>query len=790
MKKLLLTAVCLLLPAMSLADGILIPEPWVPISIKYHRVTVDIAEQIATTHIDQVFRNESEWGNIEGTYVFPVPEGASISAFTMYVNGEALTAELLEADEARQIYENIVRQQRDPALLEYAGQCLWRARIFPFSAGEEKRIQLSYDEIIPRENGLCRYLYPLNTEKFSSKPLEDVSVTVTMSSTPAIKSIYSPSHEIFVEQEDDNHATVIYGDEETTPDRDFILYYALSDEDIALSLLTYREADADGFYLLLAAPKVEVDPSEVVRKRVIFTLDKSGSMGRDNKFTQAREALKYVLGNLNEGDQFNIVDYASVVSKFSETPLDVTEGNIASALQYVDELAVGGATDIDSALQQSLAFASDDEWTNMVLFLTDGLPTFGTTDHAAILQHARDANQGNARIFVFGVGSEVNTHLLDRLASEHHGVSDYVSEEDIEVDISSFYNKINSPVLADLTLDFGAIRVEDVYPLELPDMFQGSQIVQLGRSKDTGDATIVLSGQVNGAPREFVYEATFPAESTAHEFLPRLWATRKIGYLLDQIRLNGEDPELVEEVIALSRQYGVITPYTSFLILEDEPVGNGTFDGLTRSAEGADAVYAAEAVRFIGGAKNSNQVQSEGVKYVGTKSFFLRDGFWRDSTADDAPTRDIHYGDEAYFALLTQHPGLGRYLAIDRNVIVRFGDETYRIGEDITTLQEEEENAEGDKPGAFRLMPNYPNPFNAQTVIRFSLAKSASVQLGIYDLLGKQVLSLVEVEMVSGAHQVRWDGKDAAGLDMASGVYVCRLKAGGMTETRRMVLLR
>ena len=795
MKKLLLLAMFLFLPSPSFPDGILLPEPWVPISIQYHRVTVEIRDEVATTHIDQMFRNESKRDNIEGTYVFPVPEGASISAFSMFVDGAPLIAEILEANEARQIYEDIVRKQRDPALLEYAGQGAWRARIFPFEAGGEKRVQLSYDEIVQQENGLHRYRYPLNTEKFSSRPLEDVSVTVRLSSSRPIKSIYSPSHEISVEREDDYTATIIYADEDAKPDRDFILYYALSDEDIGVNLLTYREADQNGFYLFLASPRVEVDPSEVVRKRVIFALDTSGSM-RGEKIEQARAALKYVLRHLNEGDQFNIVDYATAVSVFSETPLDATEEHIASAIEYVDDLIANFGTNIDRALQRALAFALDDGWTNMVLFLTDGKPTIEPTDHATILRHAREANRGDARIFVFGVGYNVNTHLLDRLSSEHHGVSDYVlPEEDIRAEVSSFYNKISTPVLSDLKLDFEGIRVEDVYPPELPDLFRGSQIVQLGRFEGAGEATIVLSGEVNDASQEFVYEAAFPSESTEHEFLPRLWATRKIGYLLDQIRLNGEDRELVDEIIALSRRYGVITPYTSFLILEDEPIEPTPFKALTADEVGAGAVAASEAVRGYGKARNANQVRSEGVKYVGSKTFFLRDGFWRDSTIpQSAPTVDVRYGDEAYFALLTKHPGLGRYLAIGRNVIVRFEGQTYRIGERITNVQEE--GAPRKTPGTFRLMPNRPNPFNTSTAISFQFLEHSGraalrTRLIIYTLKGQTVRTLVDRSLEPGTHTVLWEGRDQAGRDVSSGVYLVRLivDQGGI-QTRKIVLLR
>ena len=771
------------------ADGFIIPEPWVELSIKYHRVEVEIRNQVTTTFVDQVFLNKAEW-DVEGTYLFPIPEGASVSAFSMYVDGEPLVAEVLEADEARRIYTEIVRQRIDPALLEYAGRGAYRARIFPILGKGEKRVQMTYDEILKYENGVCRYVYPLNTEKFSADPLEDVSVGVSLHSDRPIKSIYSPSHDVSVRKIDDYTAEVIYADENVTPSTDFVLYYTLSEDDVGLNLLTYREADGeDGFYLLLASPKVEIDPDQVILKRLIFALDTSGSM-RGEKIEQAKDALRFVLNNLGEEDLFNIVDYNNLASTFRETPVEASAENVAAGIGYVDDLLIGGGTNINDALLTSLNFTEADDRANTILFLTDGRPTLGVKEDVEILQNAGDANPGGTRIFAFGVGEEINTHLLDRLSGGNHGTSIYVlPEEDIEVAVSSFYTKISQPVLSNLSVTFDGTRIQDVYPPDLPDLFHGSQIVQLGRLGGNGDILVTLSGESRDGRHEFVGEFPAPEVGGPNEFLPRLWATRKIGFLLDQIRLYGEEQELTDEIIALSKEYGIITPYTSFLIVEDEPPPV-VFEPGFREESGMDALDAARETKSYAGAGNTTAVQGEGVKYVGNKAFFLREEFWRDSQYDEEMhTVDYRYGGDRYFDLLVSHPDLGRYLAIGTNVIVVFEGTAYRIGEAITDVKEE---SSAPLPEGFELEPAYPNPFNPKTAIRFTVPAAAHVELAVFTPSGQQVRTLEARDMEEGTWTAEWDGRDDAGESAASGIYLCRLRVnrGRWSATRKMALVR
>jgi Ca-activated chloride channel family protein len=265
------------------ADGFIVVPPsprgrsFIPLSIKYHHVEVDIDNQIATTKIDQVFINEND-RELEGIYIFPIPEEASISDFTMYVDGKRVSAEVLEKKKARKIYEDIVRRMRDPALLEYIGRDAFRASVYPIPARGEKRVQLEYSQVLRYDSGLCKYAYPLNTEKFSAKPIQSVSVSVKIKSNKAIKSVYSPSHDVDVHRPDDHTAKLGYEASDVKPDRDLVMYYTVSDEDFGLSLLAHREEDEDGFFILLIAPKHEVADEEVIEKDMVFVLDKSGSM--------------------------------------------------------------------------------------------------------------------------------------------------------------------------------------------------------------------------------------------------------------------------------------------------------------------------------------------------------------------------------------------------------------------------------------------------------------------------------------------------------------------------------
>lgn len=783
-----LLPVLLLAAAAVRGDGIIIPEPrFEPLAIKYHRVAVEIDDQAAHTDIDQVFVN-SQPRDIEGTYIFPLPAGASFSAFSMHVDGEQLHAEILTADEARRIYEEIVRQRIDPALLEYVGQGAYRARIFPIPAEGEKRIELSYDEVLVRDAGIVRYTYPLNTEKFSSAPLEDVSVQVHIRSTAPIKAIFSPSHQIVVERQGELEARVTYADEGVTPTADFVLYYTVSSDPVGIDLLTYFDGEDElGFYMLLAAPEVDPVTDQVIPKRMIFVFDRSGSMAGES-IEQALEALRFAVDSMGPEDEFNIIDYGTTVETFAAAPVAVTETNRAAALEYIDGILASGGTNIHGALLEATGMLAGDDFAEMIVFLTDGRPTIGEVELEVILGDIRAANETRARLFVFGVGNEVNTHLLDRLAGDNGGASTYVTPgEDIGVAVSSFYTKVSNPVLTKLQLEVEGGRLRDAYPRELPNLFRGAQIVQLGRLEVNGEGVVVeLTGDILGDRQVFAREISIG--DGGPEFLPRLWATRKVGFLLDQIRLHGEEQELVDEIVALSRRHGIITPYTSFLIVEDDLVTPIAEDTGLRDQSGAEAVRAAQDVASYAGATTTTQVRSIQVRYVGDKTFYLRDGFWEDSQYDDSlGARAVSYGTDGYFRLLRERPELGRYLALGKNILLNSGGEQLRIDASLPTVVEEA----GGRPNQPELGQNFPNPFNPSTTIRFELKGESAVSVEVFDLTGQRLRTLTDGDpLLAGPYEVIWDGRNERGEAVASGVYLYTLSAGGARVVRKMVLMK
>jgi len=716
---LMLAALWLAAPAG--ADGIIIvdPPPDVPIvkldealAIKYHRVEVTIEDQVATTRVDQVFVNDNPW-TAEGTYIFPLPEGAAVSDFVMEIDGEPVRGEILEADEAREIYNDIVRRMRDPALLEYVDRRALKASVFPIPPGEERRIELEYSQVLPLDDGLVHYVYPLSTERYSSKPLEEVVVTVEVESEVPIRAVYSPSHQVSVERKDDLSALLDFEEYDVLPDRDFELYYSVSPEDVGLSLLSRKEPGEDGFFLLLAAPKVEVEPDEVVAKDLILVLDVSGSM-EGEKLDQAKGAAVYVLDHLNPEDGFNVVAFSTGVRTFSEEIEPASRRE--DGKEFVEGLEPLGGTDINRALLEAVEMADPDRPTT-VIFITDGLATVGVEDTGTILENVAEAAPEDARIFSFGVGDDVDTDLLDQLSIDHGGASTYVRPgQKINETVSAFYVKVDRPVLSNLEVDFGSIDADQIYPERAPDLFAGSQLVMVGRYRNGGDTTITLSGTVNEREVSIVYPAIDFVEEGGAEFIPRLWATRAIGSYLTEIRLHGEDQELVDAIVALSIRYGIITPYTSFLIEEDDifsesgrkaisrefgeelavdaaapssgssAVEKAAFQGGMAAAEAplASAFTPSPTAGADGGTSEQKPLEAgEFVREVGSKTFVLRNGVWTDTSFDGSKMEKVlvEFLSEEYFDLIRESPVLGDYFALGELVIVVYDGIAYEVGE-------------------------------------------------------------------------------------------------------------
>ena len=672
------------LSASTFADGVILPDHpehgW--LSVVYHDVEVTIRDGVVTTHIDQNFRNGTG-RDLEGQYVFPLPPGAVVSSFTMWVDGEALEARILDADEARAIYEDFVRRAIDPALLEYVGRDALSARIFPIPAGGERRIEITYTELLSAEAGTYRYRYPLDTERFSALPLERVSISVDLETSTPLKAVYSPSHELELVRSSGTKAVATYEDANVRPSQDFFLYYSVSPDDMGMTLLTYHAPNEDGFFLLIVTPPDQAATDTVIAKDLVFVLDTSGSMSGE-KIEQAKEALRFILDNLNADDHFAIVAFADYSQALQTQLVPVSAANTAQAKSWINRLDASGGTNIDEALPLGLSLFEENERPRFLVFLTDGEPTVGEEDPVKIAAHAAAANVTGARVFTFGVGYNVNTVLLDQLAQENRGTTTYVLPgENLEVSVSSFYRKIASPVLADIELSIDGVDVYDIHPVSFPDIFRGTQLMVLGRYRGDGTAQIAVSGTASGHETVYTSIATFPSSALEDASLPRLWAGRKISYLLNQIRLYGESDELVDSVISLSRRYGIITPYTSFLVdaVSDEEAADAVRMTTAAPATGMNAVAGSSSLQALSEAET---VQSgvEGVRIVEDRTYFFRDGTWVDSEYIDQDTIDIVVFSSAYFDLTSLVEWIGPHLAIGESVILRIGDVFVQIGEE------------------------------------------------------------------------------------------------------------
>ncbi|MCP4165550.1 MAG: VWA domain-containing protein [Chloroflexi bacterium] len=744
--KLYTTSVCLsfcllfLLVPVAFAQGF-VPEPppedmppaiGGPIRIELHSVDAVVDAQVATVHVTQIFRNLADW-QIEGTYIFPLPENAAVGDFQMTVDGQVLEGEVMDSERARRIYENIVRQRRDPALLEYLGHNLFQTSVFPIPPGETRKLELTYTQVLDLQGGLYNFRYPLQTRQYATAPVQNLAVRVELRNQPGLRTLYSPSHNVSIDRIGDDAALVGFEVSNVQPERDFDLYFGVSKEAVGLNLLSYKPSGEDGFFLLLASPGIDVAADEVVQRDLILVMDISGSM-EGTKLAQAKQAAHFLIDNLNPGDRFNMIGFSTGVKLWEEQLQKGTSESPASAHRFIDSLKAAGSTDINRAVLEALGQLQGKgnvPRPAYILFMTDGLPTQGVTESDRIVANALlNTPKRSVRLFTFGVGYDVDTDLLDTLSSELGGRSSYVKpDERIDEVLGDFYDQISTPVLANVSIELPGMRVDDTYPYPLPDLFAGEQLVVAGRYRQGGDTAVTLRGYVNGQERSFSYPGQRLVSAGGEPLVARLWATRKIGALLDQVRRQGPNDELIDTIVNLSTTYGIVTPYTSYLVLEPEfrdqvaieprvratpAPGIGGFDGAAapeaaeapkevvvtvevemmaaEPASGERAVSSSEARSALREADRA--VESQGTRYVGGKSFSFQgmvtrpDGtaseFWVDHAYKTSmPVQPVLFGSEAYFELAAE-PDVAQWLAISPELVLVIDDTAYRISSQET----------------------------------------------------------------------------------------------------------
>jgi Ca-activated chloride channel family protein len=700
-------------------------------SVRSQHINVDIDGQVASTSIEQVFTNNTQ-RILEATYLFPIPDDVAVSSFSMWMNGEEVQGQVVDAGKARRVYEGIVRRTRDPGLLEYVGRNLFQARVYPVPAGGDVRIRIEYDELLDYQSGLVSYTCPLKTDHFKFGNIGELGLAVKISSDIPIKSLYSPTHEID-RRIADGEAYCGFEETDVCPNADFQLFYTVSESDVAMNLITHRVEGEDGYFMLLVAPGELVDDEKVIPKDIVFVIDRSGSM-EGVKIEQARRALKWCVSRMGEEDRFNIVSFATSVETFRGELVTADEKNRKDARDFIDDIEARGGTDIHAALSRALDLPPSMR-PQMIVFLTDGLPTVGVTLPSLILSNLEFANDQQVRVFPFGLGYDVNTRLLDQIADEHRGLVQYVEPSgSVDEAVTGFYDKISNPVLADVSLGFSDIEITDMYPRDLPDVFYGSQMVVVGRYRGGGPTQVMLEGNVRNKRQTRHYDAEFTGSEAEAPFVARLWAGRKVAWLQSEIKINGRNPELVDEIKLLSTEHGIITPYTSYLVLEpgsEHLLADGgqrdrletmPADGVVDAVSLEPRVVTRSDIHARGGRSSEIRIQTDGVsvedplgsiplgggkkaefeesrhisrtkadeiarlpteekfRYVEGTTFVRTEHGWRDlAFRDGEDVVEIEYLSDEYFEMLQIHPKVKKYLALGERVEFVLDDKKYRI---------------------------------------------------------------------------------------------------------------
>jgi len=669
-------------------------------------VGVVILEQAATTTMDIEIQNSS--GSMQqAELLVPVPEGAVVKKLSFQGNASEPQVQVLQKDEARRTYDSIVRRIKDPALLEFAGLNLIRTSVFPVGAGAAQKVRLTYEHILEAQGNRLDYVLP-RTESVDYRVPWVISVKVK--SRRPINTIYSPSHEIERVRRNENIISARLAPGASTEPGPFRLSCLVSGDSVSATFYSYPDpSSGGGYFLLLAGTPAKINDSQkgtIIKREVTLVLDRSGSMGGE-KMDQAREAALQVIEGIEDGEAFRIIVYSDSVEVFSSKALIKSPETMEAAKKYLKSIRPVGGTNISDALIEALGPEPPDDMLPIVLFLTDGIPTLGVTSEREIGKIAERVNMHNRRVFTFGVGTDVNAPLLDNIAEKSRAMSTYVLPgEDVEVKVGGVFKRLYGPVLASPELrvidgkgEEQAGRVQDLLPNKLPDIFEDDQLVILGRYVGGGPLRFEISGDHLGKRRSFRFDLDLDNATTRNSFVPRLWASRRIGTLVEQIRQSGNsagnyatataDPrtrELVSEVVRLSKEFGILTEYTSFLATEgtdlsehDKVLAQATqnfSDRAIRTRSGSAAVNQSFNLGFMAEQKvmntrnlyidsNLQRVTITNVQQVNDLSFFNRGGQWVDSRVIDdragmSGARTVEFGTDEFREIIEKLSGENR----------------------------------------------------------------------------------------------------------------------------------
>ncbi|HEY8166290.1 MAG TPA: VIT domain-containing protein [Gemmatimonadaceae bacterium] len=708
MHKLLTLFATLLLPSIAVAQGWIIPRPCParpcvpdmpcircerPISLVERRsseVRADLVDGVLRYEVTETFINRGAAVG-EADYLFPLPKNAAFQDLRLSINGELVSGEALNAGEARRVYEEIVRRQRDPALVEWMGHGLLRTRIFPIAPGEEKKVVVRFQSVAEREGDALRVDYFRGGRRQSdgdgngdSHVKSTFVLTYPLSSTYGAP--YSPTHAVASRTSGGRRTITVNGEGgEVT-----VLIPVRRATEAAISALTYAPSRDDGFALITLSPPIT--RRQVTPRDVTLVLDVSGSMS-GKKIVQARAAALQVLETLSPSDRFRIIDFSTDVRTFRDELSTASSANVAAASRYIESLDATGSTNISGALDEALRPAETPGRLGLVLFVTDGEPTVGERNPETIASEAA-RHRGNRRIFSFGIGAELNAALIERLAMEGRGTAHFVRpDESIERAVSVVASRLTNPVVTDLRVRADGVRLVKMQPADGADLFAGQDLVILTRYRGDGATTLRFEGRTPSGPVVWTSHVVFPASSRENSFIARLWATGRVGYLSAERARNGRSSEIDNEIRELGERYGIPTEFSSYLVLEpgmrrDRIIGGGNpqLNSMVTTGAAAAPATVARTESFERAKTSAAQREAKtladtgvdlseqtGLRRAGDRLFSLSNGTWSDTQIkNDSGTRTIKVKaySSAYFRLIDALPALKEPFALGDHVRV------------------------------------------------------------------------------------------------------------------------
>lgn len=639
--------------------------------------------------------------------IYPLGKQSVATALHLSSGGKQLEGQVYAAEKAKRIYQAIVAKRRDPALLEHYGESMFRARVFPIPAKGETKVTLTYNMVLRPDGDLTRLHLPLTAFRRASHAPK-VSIQLTIVTSHPISTLYSPTHDLGKSSTRESAgAAKSYttkcnvGEKSQQLDTDLVLYFkARGDQPlIDVTILSERPSPKEDGYFVAVLNGIPVEDESPVPRDIVFVLDRSGSM-KGEKIKQAKAAVRFLVERLRPDDRFNLVSYSNTVQVFESGLAESKREIIANALRFIDGVNAEGGTNIQEALKVAMGLLSGSKRLSQIVFLTDGLPTVGERKIHKICAEAKGANSNETRLIAFGVGYDVNASLLDRLAVQNSGMSEYVLPgENIEEKVPSFYSRMQTPVLIKTKLSFEGGGIHDMYPREVGDLYGGHQILLTGRYGKPGKSQLVITGVRRGKPMAIVvpFELNASARIGDQELIARIWASRKVGFLVDEIRLHGENKELASAIVEIGTRFGILTEYTSFLAADQTIDLHDSFANLDRAAlELKDTTKIESGAHGVAQASNSkgmqrrqvvqtqnswlgddgNMVQQQGVQCVNGKAIFNKGGVWQDpSVPKDAKMRNVVLFSAEFFEMLDANPWLNRVIARSGRLNCRVGQE-------------------------------------------------------------------------------------------------------------------